>query len=118
MHFINNLNSELFGKNWKRRGDGVFFVLALEPHKSNVLHMHALLGAVTDLNNMALRVHWKEWWYREFGIARIEQPKDAGDVQGYCTKYVVKGGDINLSDTLERHAAFQPGLDLRRGRTK
>lgn len=102
--FVNNLNCELFGQNWKRRGDGVYFVIALEPHKSGILHIHALPGSSVDLNAMALRVTWKEWWFQHFGIAGIEKPKDAGDVQGYCSKYVIKGGELEISANLKSMA--------------
>ncbi len=117
MLFIHKLNSAIYGKNWKRRGDGVHWAIALEYHKSGILHLHALIGDVRNLNEIASRVGWKEWWYREFGIARIEEPKDAGGVQGYCTKYVVKGGEIELSSNLVNRAS-QLGLGLRGGRTK
>jgi hypothetical protein len=33
--------------------------------------------------------------FTHFGIARIEEPKDTGDVRGYCTKYVSKGAKLN-----------------------
>jgi hypothetical protein len=115
--FVNSLDCSLFGKNWKRHGEGVFSVLALEPHKSGIVHLHALMGAVVNLNEVAMRVEWKEWWFKHFGIARIEEPKDAGDVGGYCTKYVSKGGELVLSDSL-RPMAVQRGLDLRSGRIK
>lgn len=117
-YFFHNLNSELFGKNWKRRGEGVFFVRTLEPHKSGVLHIHALVGGLGDSIAVELRVYWERWWRSEYGLARIEPPKSAGAVQAYCTKHVVKGCDIELSDTLKRHAAPNPGLDLSRGRIK
>lgn len=109
--FVHELNTRLYGKNWKRRDESVHFALAVEFHKSGVIHMHALIGAERDLNEVARRMEMKEWWYENFGIARIEKPDDAGDVQAYCSKYVVKGGEIVLSDNL-RSTVRQMGLDL------
>jgi hypothetical protein len=70
--FVNELNCTLFGKNWKRRGEGVYWVVALEPHKSGLLHIHALVGASVNLNDALYRSTWKEWWYQQFGRAKVE----------------------------------------------
>lgn len=114
--FVNELNCELYGRNWKRRDEGVHYALALEFHKSGILHLHALVGAERDLNEVALRTAWKEWWYEHFGIARIERPNDSNNVRGYCSKYVAKGGDLLLSENL-RFTVRQESLGLSRGRT-
>ena len=114
---MNDLNRTLFGKRWKQHGDGVHYAVALERHKSGILHLHALIGSKENLNTSASRVDWKEWWYRNFGIARIEEPTEQNGVAAYCTKYVVKGGEIELSDNLATRFR-QLGLGLSGGRTK
>lgn len=57
------------------------------------------------------------WGFHHFGIARIEEPKEQNGVAAYCTKYTVKGGDIELSDTL-KHTKQQLGLGLSGSRTR
>ena len=97
--YVHELNAALYGKHWKRRGDGgVVWVCGQEFHKSGKVHFHALLGAPDlDLNAAASRYDWHETWYREFGRNQIEQPKCQGDVARYVSKYVAKDGEILFS---------------------
>lgn len=97
--YVHELNASLYGKNWKRRGDGgVVWVCGQEFHKSGKVHFHALLGAPNmDLNAAASRYVWHETWFREFGRNQIEQPSCQGDVAAYVSKYVAKDGEILFS---------------------
>jgi len=101
---IKRLNQDLYGKHFERRGEpGVFYVLASEYQRRGVLHFHALIGAVEDLNNRARRLDYMDIWERfgpPAGFSRIEQINDQAAVQHYVTKYVTKGGQIELSKSL------------------
>ena len=101
--FSNELNRRLYGRRWERSAHGgVFWIVALERQKRGVVHFHALLGAVDDLNGMANRFEWMKRWQALAGFARIEAIRDNQAARRYVTKYVVKGGDIEFSKNLDR----------------
>ncbi len=106
--FIRRLNKSLYGSHYERRGHaGVFWVLAWEYQKRGVLHFHALLGDVENLNARARRLHWMDTWHgfgAPAGYARIEEIQSQHAVNDYVTKYVTKGGQIDLSCSLRSFA--------------
>ena len=114
--FIRQLNRELYGSHFERRGrEGVFWVLAWEYQRRGVLHFHALLGDVEDLNVRARRLDWMDHWQGygpPAGFARIEAIESQDAVRDYVTKYVTKGGQIDLSRSLrsfaQQHALSSP----------
>jgi len=110
--FIRKLNRYLYGSHFERKGHaGVFYVLASEYQKRGVLHFHALIGDVEDLNARARRLDFMDLWLGfgpPAGIARIEEIKNQDAVRGYVTKYVTKGGQIELSPSLRSFAQQQP----------
>lgn len=99
--FVNSINEELYGRRWrKKRGDqgGIVWALGEEFHKDGRIHFHALASCTEgDLSAFTRRLAWMDWWYREFGIARIYPPDSQDDVCGYVSKYVVKGGEVDFS---------------------
>ena len=105
--FVSKINRECFGKNWHRRPHGgVQWARGQEFHKSGAIHFHALLAAPEcDLNALTRRMDWVDWWWREFGIARIEPPKSQEEICGYVSKYVVKDGEVDFSANFGRYAA-------------
>jgi hypothetical protein len=110
--WINELNCHVYGKNWRRRGEaGVYWIRADEFQKRGALHYHALVGTPSDINDDASRMHFKEVWFAMAGICRIEAIRDAELVRRYVSKYVTKGGDIELSDSLLQTVQLQK-LDL------
>jgi len=106
--FIRKLNRQLYGAHFERRGrEGVFWVLAWEYQQRGVLHFHALLGDVEDLNARARRLSWMDAWHGfgpPAGFARIEAIESQDAVRAYVTKYVVKGGQVDLSRSLRSFA--------------
>ncbi len=106
--FIRRLNKALYGSHYERRGRaGVFWVLAWEYQKRGVLHFHALLGDVENLNARARRLDWMDTWQGfgpPAGFARIEEIHSQHAVNDYVTKYVTKGGQIDLSSSLRSFA--------------
>lgn len=108
---VRRLNRHLYGSHHERRGlQGVFWVLASEYQKRGVLHFHALIGDVTDLNARARRLDWMDRWLElgpPAGYARIEAIDSQDAVRAYTTKYVTKGGQIDLSASLRGFAQQQ-----------
>jgi hypothetical protein len=109
--FVRRLNRYLYGSHYERKGkQGIFWVLAWEYQKRGVLHFHALMGDVEDLNGRARRLDWMDRWHAfgpPAGFARIEEIENQSAVQSYVTKYVVKGGQIDLSMSLKSFAQQQ-----------
>lgn len=101
------INRECFGKNWHRRPHGgVVWARGQEFHRSGAIHFHAVMAAPeVDLNSLTRRMDWVDWWWREFGIARIEPPQSQQDVCDYVSKYVVKDGEVDFSPNFGRYVA-------------
>ena len=111
-YWIALLNAEEWGRRWRRRTDargGVHWVCALEWQKRGVLHFHALVGAdraVQGARQDVLYRHdrrrWAQKWDDLAGFARIDLIEDCEQaVHGYVSKYVAKGGQIELSANVE-----------------
>ena len=86
-------------------------MLAWEYQRRGVLHFHALFGDVEDLNVRLRRLDWMDRWMalgQPAGFARIEAIDSQEAVRKYVTKYVVKGGQIDLSSSLKSFAQQQP----------
>lgn len=91
--FIRTLNEMRFGKHYREKGQGVYHVNAMEWQKREVLHFHSLIGGgVAELD----RFLWMELWNKDNGFARIF-PYDSKGAAGYVSKYVVKGGEIDIN---------------------
>jgi hypothetical protein len=93
---LSQANRVLYGVRWHKHGEGIRWVRALEYQKRDVIHYHALLAGVQDLR----RLTWMDRWYDMAGIARIEPITTPDAVVRYVSKYVVKGGEIELSPNL------------------
>jgi hypothetical protein len=111
----------LWGKHWERRGHhGVEYVFGLERHKSGWPHGHAVVRlpgidlANPNLFNLA---YWQKFITDTGGFCMLERPRGQADVLQYTTKYVLKEGDLILSDNLNpREAGNQLSLLDDRGR--
>jgi len=102
-HWIKQLNRQLFGRMRQQKGATIRWCLALEHHKSGVIHFHALLGDSPSLNHSMSRIAAAALWQEMEGFALvlpIDRQVDA--VCGYVAKYVGKGGQIDLSPDLIR----------------
>ena len=117
--WVSLLNRHLFGTNWYRKGKSVFWVLAYERHQSGALHMHALVShPVSDLNYRARRLEFMDLWNglgkadvrsplgrlissaKGPGFARIAAADNRCAVSAYVSKYVTKGGEIELGGSI------------------
>ena len=66
-------------------------------HWRGVPHFHGLIGGVKDLR----RMDFVDWWYKDYGISRIEPYNRELGAGFYLCKYVVKElGDIQFSQGL------------------
>lgn len=113
---VSSINREIFGVRWwKRPQTQLIWARGQEFHKSGRIHFHAVFAAPhADLNALTRRMDWVDWWWREFGIARIERPTDQEDVARYVSKYVVKDGEIDFSPNFPALDQDVPlGLQLR-----
>lgn len=101
--FVSKLNRKLFGPRWHRkRAETIYWVRGLEYQKRDVIHFHALLGCRgKDLNHHAIRRYWSDTWNELAGFARIEVVRSGADAARYITKYVTKGGEIDLSPNIQ-----------------
>jgi len=52
------------------------------------------------LNGLRRTDGWK-LWFDQYGFAKVEEPRSDLDVAAYCTKYVVKGGDLYFSTSFD-----------------
>lgn len=107
-YWIHRLNQRIFGRRYYKQHTGVYWILALEYHKSGVIHFHALVGDTTDLNTKFSRVEARNLWYQQAGIGRVDPIDDRlGAVTNYVSKYISKGGDIVVGPGLQNFAVQQ-----------
>jgi hypothetical protein len=107
--FVSMLNRKLYGPRWFKHNKGVSYCVAMERQERGVLHFHVLL-ADPELTHL-LKGSWfkldgrwanelNEMWNQVAGFARIEPIKALELVQRYVSKYVIKGGEIDLGGPL------------------
>jgi len=95
-----------------KHGSSVYWAIALEYHKSGVIHFHALLGDINDLNHSMRRFHAMRMWEDIAGYSRILPIDDKLEaVTRYVSKYVIKGGEIDFSENLAEFAVTQSGWE-------
>ena len=89
---IQALNKDLFGNHYTRIVGHCYFsyALAFEYQLRGTLHMHALVDRRTNWD-LANRL-----WRQMAGIIKIEPVQDLQGVSRYMSKYVTKGGDVDL----------------------
>jgi len=97
--FVSCINRGIYGPKWNTKWHrGIQWARGQEFHRDGRLHFHAVAAAPTDdLNRLMSRYEWHEWWFKEFGRNRIEAPRSQLDITGYVSKYVAKGGVVDLS---------------------
>lgn len=118
-YWVGLINRELYGRTWYKKKKSIYWALALEYHRSGVIHFHCLLGDNVDMNETMSRIWAKNEWYGIGGYARISPVPRTDDGQvsmitGYVSKYVSKGGMIDLSENLSQFNSFhQQGMGRR-----
>jgi hypothetical protein len=94
--FVNMINRSLYGPRWFKHGQGIRWVRALEYQRRGVIHFHALLAGAGDVP----RPSWTETWHELAGFAKIEPIESPAAVLRYVSKYVVRGGELDLGGPL------------------
>jgi len=104
-YWIHRINQGLYGRRYFKRQEGVYWVLAMEYHKSGVIHFHALLADVEDLNTRFSRSAARNLWFDLAGIGRVDPIDDRLQaLTDYVSKYVTKGGELTVGPGLEHYA--------------
>lgn len=98
--WIRVLNQEVYGRRFRERGQGCWWVRALEMQKRDVVHFHALLGGV---GSSPRRKYYERLWNEENGFASIYPYDPLSGARFYCAKYVLKEStkgeiDVWMSD--------------------
>lgn len=93
-------------RKWKDGTAKPVVVVGVEPHKSGRLHAHAIIRHSSYLPDLKRTDGW--WLWKgprprclDCGRASIEPPTSQGDVRGYVSKYVTKGGELFLSESFD-----------------
>lgn len=86
---VQQVNRKVFGNNWRRHGEGVSYVLGVEPQARGVLHVHA----VWDLPFVDYRFV-QSLGKQCGGTVYIEPVSSDCGVGYYVTKYAVKTGHV------------------------
>ena len=94
-HLVQVLNRDAFGKHYVRKvGHSYFsYVLAMEYQQRGVVHFHTLADRPINFD----LVH--RYWNCAAGFAWVEPVKSQGDVVGYCSKYISKGGEVDIFES-------------------
>jgi hypothetical protein len=110
---VSKVNRHIYGTRWYKRDETqLVWARGQEFHKSGRIHFHAVMADPrNDLNTLTRRMDWVDWWWKEFGIARIERPQSQDDICRYVSKYVVKDGEVDFSPNFGR--VVPPALEFR-----
>jgi len=92
-------------RHWKERRSTVMpqWVVGAEKHESGNYHLHSLLWFPPYYGEVRRSDLWEMWHGRNrgglgAGLGRFVPPKKNMSVSQYVAKYVIKGGEIFLSD--------------------
>jgi hypothetical protein len=92
--WIRPINEDVYGKRFRDKGLGVLWTKAIELQKREVIHFHGLLGP-ENLSKFNHFEYMNLWYNQGNGFARI-YPYDSEKVLWYVSKYVIKGGEIDI----------------------
>lgn len=98
--WCSKLNRKLYGPRWYKKRKEIHWVRALEYHKSGVPHFHALMAHPADLNQLMSRMEQVSDLAKFAGWSRIYPPRCQDAVAAYCSKYITKGGELDVSPFL------------------
>lgn len=105
---VHKMGDHLYGRSRMRRGSPIEYINGIERHKSGWPHSHALIRLpgvdLADRTQFNLG-DWQRFICDTGGWCWLSRPRDQQDVVSYTTKYVIKDGDLRLSDNLS------PALD-------
>lgn len=90
-YLVQQVNRNLFGNNWRRHGEGVSYVIGVEPQQRGVLHSHA----VWDVKYVPYDLIHSTMGELG-GYAWVEPVSSNCGVGHYVTKYAVKAGQVHI----------------------
>jgi len=100
--WIRHINESLYGRRYREKKKGVTWIKCMEYQKRDVIHFHCLIGDphLKKLKRLDFMEAWKCGCYRNKelvnGFARIVQYNATRGAVNYCSKYVLKGGEIDI----------------------
>jgi hypothetical protein len=97
LQWIRKINIALFGRRYSQRGLGITHVKSTEWQKRGVIHFHMLLGwEVRKLHRKTWEKVWQEQSIETNGFMRIYPHDVQSGARYYVTKYVSKGGKVDI----------------------
>jgi len=119
--WIRNINESLYGRRYREHNMGVTWIKCIEYQKREVLHFHVLVGS--PMLYKLKRLDFMKVWETGSkigdtiinGYARILKFNAHGGAINYCSKYVFKGGEVDVHVSSEQwHLLYddEPKLDL------
>ena len=102
IRWIRYINECLYGRRYRERKKGVTYVKCMEYQKRDVIHFHCLISDphLKKLKRLDFMEAWETDCYRSKelvnGYARIFQYDATRGAVNYCSKYVLKGGEIDI----------------------
>lgn len=99
-HFMNLLNSKVYGKRFKRFNKQLKVIPVMEMSASNRLHFHLIIEVPTDCDYLWLQNEVKEIWGKTtFGYREIDIQKISDDGwTDYITKFRTKGDEVDWNN--------------------
>ena len=100
--WIRHINESLYGRRYREKKKGVTWIKCMEYQKRDVIHFHCLLGDphLYKLKRLDFMKAWEYDCYRSKelvnGFARIFKYDATRGAVNYCSKYVLKGGEIDV----------------------
>ena len=92
-----------FANAWRRGQLRPVWVLGLEHHKDGTNHIHAAVQHQVYAKDIRRDKAWRDWFEdMDLGRIRLEPPNSQIKVNEYMSKYVTKGGSVELSETFAR----------------
>jgi len=99
--WIRHINESLYGRRYREKKKGVTYIKCMEYQKRDVIHFHCLIGDphLYKLKRLDFMKAWEYDCYRSKelvnGFARIFKYDAARGAVNYCSKYVLKDGEID-----------------------
>jgi hypothetical protein len=93
MRFVRAVNEGIFGKRYRERDLGIYHVRVTEKQKRGVIHYYSLMGGGVGQLNPSI---YSDIWHDDNGFAKIQPYNPGKGTVVYMTKYVGKGGEIEL----------------------
>jgi len=116
-YWTNVLSVKAFGRQRARHPEGnLIWARGMERQKDQtrsahggVIHFHAVLMNCRFLSRLESMYEWETI---SGGFARILPPENIGNVLEYVSKYITKGGEIDLSENLIYAPAVKAQIPL------